>query len=162
PTLIVPAYRPELTRPEGLPERVGGFRVRGALRWDDGERVLLAEDPQLGRTVWVWLRAATEPPLASARRDVARAARPRWVASGVEGAWQWDAFLAPAGTPLPVVAGGGRRLSWTAARPLLEDLTDELTAAADGSLPASLTLPQVWVQPDGRVQLLDTPLATPG
>src|SRR5262249_11195260 len=51
------------------------------------------------------------------------------------------------------------RLAWADVRPLLEQLTDELsTAQADGSLPDVLSTDQVWVQPDGRVCLLDFPL----
>ena len=54
-------------------------------------------------------------------------------------------------------------LAWRETRNLLEDLASELAAAlADGTLPASLTVAQVWVQEDGRAQLADLPLtATP-
>ena len=42
---------------------------------------------------------------------------------------------------------------------LLEDLADELASAcSEGTLPAGLTVDQVWVQPDGRAILVD-PLA---
>jgi hypothetical protein len=79
----------------------------------------------------------------------------RWVTADTDDAWQWDAFLAPSGTPLPHLAGGKPRLGWGEARLILDDLTQELEAAcADGTLPKSLTVDQVWVQPDGRVQLL--------
>jgi hypothetical protein len=149
----------EVTQPEGMPARFGPFLVKGALRWTDRERTLLAEDPQLGRSVWLWVRPASEPPLDAARRDVSRATRIRWVACGTEGPWQWDAFLAPAGMPLPVLAAGQPRLGWAEARTILHDLAEELAAScADGTLPESLALHQVWVQPDGRVRLLGTPL----
>jgi hypothetical protein len=147
-------FRPETTQPEGIPERVGPFRVRGALRWAERERALLAEDAQLGRQVWLWLRPATEAPLEAKLRDVSRHTRVRWVGCGRDGDWQWDAFLAPSGAPLPAVG----RLSWADARPILEDLADELAAAcADGTLPPSLTPQQVWVEPDGHVRLLAVP-----
>src|SRR5207244_9642454 len=72
---------------------------------------------------------------------------------------RWDAFVAPAGGPLRQLVSPREPLAWADARPILEQTARELTAAqADGTLPAILTLDQVWVQPDGRVQLLDSPL----
>ncbi len=150
----------DVSRPEGLPARVGPFEVRGALRWGDRERTLVAEDAQLGRAVWLWLRPASEPPLDAARRDISRSTRVRWVACGTDGPWQYDALLAPAGMPLPVLAAGTPRLSWADVRPILDDLAEEMEAScAEGTLPRQLSPHQVWVQPDGRVQLLGTPLA---
>jgi hypothetical protein len=155
-------FRLAVTQPEGLPERVGAFRVQGALRWTEPERTLLAEDPQLGRQVWIRLRPGTEAPLDAARRDVSRSTRIRWVGCGKQADWQWDAFLAPAGMPLPALADGGR-LSWAETRPVLEDLAEELAAScADGTLPHCLTVHQVWVGPSGRTQLLGTPLTGQG
>ncbi|MFO0802763.1 MAG: hypothetical protein U0791_06520 [Gemmataceae bacterium] len=53
-------------------------------------------------------------------------------------------------------------LAWADARHLLEQLVDELLASqADGSLPARLSVEQVWVEPNGRLQLLDFPLPPP-
>jgi hypothetical protein len=156
-------FRLEVTQPDGLPEKLGGFRVRGALRWGERERALVAEDPGLGRGVWLWLRPASAPPLDAARREVSRGTRIRWVACGQDGDWQWDAFLAPAGIPLPALTAGGQRLSWADVRPILEDLAEELGAScADGTLPRCLTPAQVWVDPGGRVQLLGTPLTGDG
>jgi hypothetical protein len=57
-----------------------------------------------------------------------------------------------------------RRLeeSWPRALPLLEQLTDELaTASTEGTLPDTLSSDQVWVGPDGQLQLLDIPLRAP-
>jgi eukaryotic-like serine/threonine-protein kinase len=153
----------DVGHPEGMPMQMGPYRVRGALSWTDAERTLLAQDASLDRTVWIWLRPVSLPPLDAARRDINRATRIRWVAYGTDGPWQWDAFLAPAGMPLPVLAAGPSRLNWGDVRPLLEDLAEELAAScAEGTLPPSLTPDQVWVQPDGRVQLLGTPLTGAG
>src|SRR5262249_31126220 len=70
-----------------------------------------------------------------------------------------EVFVAPAGRPLADIASLERKLSWREARPILEQLAEELAAAqSDGTLPPTLSLDQVWVQPDGRVQLLDFPL----
>lgn len=152
------AFAVQFTHPDGLPERVGPFQVRGALAWTDSARTLLAEDPRLGRTVALWLRPASDPPLSATERGIDRATRVRWLTGGTDGGWQWDAFLAPAGMPLPVLASNTPRLGWAEVRVILEDLADELAASgADGTLPPVLTAEQVWVQPDGRVQLLPMP-----
>jgi hypothetical protein len=158
-TLSAETHEPELTRPVGLPEQVGSFRVRGALRWTDRQRLLLAEDPQLGRAIWLWLRPGGDPPLNAIERDVSRATRIRWVSCGVDGAWQWDAFVAPTGAPLPMLTADGRKRTWGEARPILEELLEELEAScAEGSLPAALAPEQVWMQRDGRIQLSAVPL----
>jgi len=139
----------------GLPERLGPFAIRGAFS-EGAERVLLGQDAALGRAVWIWVRPASESPLAPSRRDLGRAGRLRWLAGGHEGDLQWDAFLAPPGAPLSDLSASEGRLPWVDVRPLLEQLTDELVAACgDGTLPERLTVEQVWVQPSGNVQLLD-------
>jgi serine/threonine protein kinase len=146
--------------PAGLPDRVGSYDVLGAVRSDGPERVLLGEDPGLGRKVIIWLHpSATGAPVADGRRGLSRATRPRWLSGGRHDDQLWDAFLAPAGQPLPDVVSAGGRLTWAEARHLLAQLTEELTAAEqDATLPAALTAGQVWVQSDGRLQLLDVPV----
>jgi hypothetical protein len=143
---------------DDLPPRLGPFAVRGVLRRDGASAVLLGESASLGRRALLWLRPADEPPLAAARRDLARPTRLRWLAAGRDGDRQWDAFLAPGGCPLADWVAGAGRLSWADVRPVLAGLTAELIAAdEDGTLPAALTLDQVWVDNGGRVQLLDVP-----
>jgi eukaryotic-like serine/threonine-protein kinase len=144
---------------EGLPERVGPFRVLGQVSQTEHEQMLLAEDPQLARRVWIWLRHVEGPALTEAQRTVSRGTRSRWVAGGINDSRRWDAFLDVDGAPLPAVVARGGCLSWAQTRPILEDLAEELAAAcADGTLPARLTVDQVWIQPYGRVQLLVTDL----
>jgi hypothetical protein len=151
-----------VSHPASLPERVGSFRVLGAVRADGPDTVLLGEDPALGRKVFLWLRpSAAGTPLADGRRRLSRATRPRWLASGRSGDHLWDAFLAPAGQPLADVVATAGRLSWAEGRYLLRQLAEELSAAEeDMTLPFSLTLNQVWVESDGRLQLMDVPVAT--
>jgi hypothetical protein len=149
----------DLSRPAGLPERVGPFEVRGALRWDDAARVLWGEDPALGRTLLLRLRPREEEPLGAARRACARTTRLRWLASGVEDVWQWDAFPAPDGQPLTDLVSADGPLHWPQTRLLLEQLTEELAAAdGEGTLPQPLAVSAVWVRSDGGALLLDVPL----
>jgi uncharacterized RDD family membrane protein YckC len=150
-----------LFQQDNMPITLGPFAIRGAIRWDENAKVLLGQDRGLGRSVWICLRPATDAPLSAARRDISRHTRPRWLACGRHGDWQWDAFLTFNGGSLPRPS---RKLeeSWPRALPLLEQLTDELaTASAEGTLPDTLSADQVWIGPEGQVQLLDIPLNTP-
>jgi hypothetical protein len=146
------------SRPEGLPERIDQFTIKGAMRWTAQESMLLAEDTVLNRKVWLWLRPRSGAPLSETRRRIARPARLRWLDSGQAADRQWDAFLAaPAGWTLPNLLALMKQLSWAEARPLLEQLTEELVAASrDGTLPCALAVDRIWVQANGRVQLLET------
>jgi hypothetical protein len=152
-----------LLLPDGLPQRVGPYIVRGAFRCKEAEKLLLAHDPQLGRAIWIWLRPPSEPALGETHQAVNRATRVRWLACGMYERAQWDAFLAPSGCPLPGLVKQNGRLTWAEFRPLLEQLTDELVEAySDHSLPQSLSPQQVWLSPKGRVQLLETSYAAVG
>jgi uncharacterized RDD family membrane protein YckC len=142
----------------GMPARVGSFAVRGVVARAAQSQILLGHDPGLGRDVLIWLRPPGRP-LAAARREVNRPTRLRWVAGGRHDGADWDAFLAPTGRPLPDAVAESGPPTWSRVRPLLELLTEELVAAdGDGTLPATMAVGQVWVQPDGGVRLLDHPL----
>ncbi len=150
----------QLPQRNQFPERVGGFTIRGVLKWTAQDRILLGEDASLGRRVFLWLRPASEPPLEQARRDVDRRTRLRWLGCGRLGDWQWDALLAPLGCPLPELIHSEGPMSWLEVRTLLAELAAELAASMkDGTLPRAVTLVQVWVQPNGQAQLADTALA---
>jgi hypothetical protein len=143
-----------------LPRQIGPFAIRGALRWDGSERLLLGEDASLERLVWVRLRPPAGGPLPEGRRELARPTRLRWLAQGEWDGWHWDAFVAPAGEPLAAWVARRGPLPWSVMRSLLEQLADELqAAAADGTLPPVLSPDHVWAHAPGRVQLLDGPPA---
>jgi hypothetical protein len=145
--------------PLDLPAKIGPFEVTGALRWDDVCRLVLARDGALKRPVILWMRHATDDPLSEARRHCARPTRPRWLASGTHEGWRWDAFPAPEGRPLTEVITNAGSLPWADVRPMLQDLTDELVAAArDGNLPSELTVGQIWLRPGRSAILFDVPL----
>ncbi len=149
----------DLQQREGLPEKIGPYRIRGTLHQTREEKLLLADEENLHRPVWVWLRPASDPPLTESRRATSRTTRPRWMSCGIVAEGRWDAFLAPPGRPLTSLVAEGRRLSWGDFRGILEDLTEELRAeCADGTLPRKLTPSQIWVAPDGRALLLDAPV----
>jgi hypothetical protein len=147
----------------GVLREIGPFQVRGAVRWGPEQRVLLGEDSTLDRPVWILLRPRGASPPSPARRDLDRPGRPRWLNGGDQAEGRWDAYVAPLGCSLADLAGP-EGLPWHDARPILLDLAEELAAAcADGTLPESLAVDQVWIQPDGSAQLVDVlaPAASP-
>ena len=150
--------RVELSRPEGLPARVGPFLVRGALCWNDHLSILEGEDPALKRSVWIVRQPSTAPAWPAARHAVDRITRLRWIGGGVEEDGRWEALIAPSGRRLAECVSRRSPLPWREARPILHGLAEELDAAGEeGTLPEHLTLDQVWLRPDGQVLLLDVP-----
>lgn len=148
---------------DALPEAVGPYAVRGRVCVEpSGEQVWIGEDKALARTVLLWLKPnEAAPPLAAT--EVYRPTRLRKLGTGtLEWAGQsfgWTALVAPLGSPLAQAIDPKQPLPWADARFLLEQLVEELRAAeADGTVPDRLSLDQVWVEPNGRVQLLERSL----
>jgi hypothetical protein len=135
---------------------IGPFRVMGSLGTSSEATVLQARDEALHRLVWIVVRPDAIPSASPERAGVARSTRPRWLQGGEIGLSRWDAFEAVVGSPLSRAVSEAGNRDWERGRLVLLDLAEELAAAAaDGTLPASLTLDQVWLDRDGRVKLLD-------
>ena len=114
---------------------------------------ITARDPALRRLVWLRIRYA-EP--SSARRDVARPGRPRWLQSVQTPDATWDVFEAPPGVPLAALVRDGNGLPWESLRHWLHDLAAEIAAASkDATLPPQLSRDHVWITAEGRAILLD-------
>jgi hypothetical protein len=147
---------------QGLPERLGPYHLRGVAYCTSDEKVLVADDEILKRQVWIWMRPVDCPVLGAVRRETNRATRPRWLSCGNYEEMQWDAFAARAGYLLPDMIVKEGKLEWGDDRYLLEELTEELVESEkDGTLPGRLGVSQVWVQPNGGIQLLDFALDRP-
>jgi hypothetical protein len=153
-TLLPPTTEP-------LPTAIGGYGVRGRLTEEpNGEQVWLAEDRALGRTVLLWLRPWGSSPLG---HDPARLTRLRRLGTGNvawnNAAYDWTAYAAPLGGPLAEAIRPESPLPWAEARHLIEQLVEEYRAATqDDSVPPRLALDHIWVEKNGRVQVLDFPL----
>jgi hypothetical protein len=142
-----------------LEATIGPYRLLEVPNREEAEQILAAVDPTLDRPVWLWLRPTAALDLPGARRETTRPTRLRWLACGQYHRWKWDAFLAPRGASVAEIARQRGPLEWREVRSILEQIADELQEAKrDGTLPAALSLGQVWVQPDGQVQLLDVPV----
>lgn len=148
-----------------LPAGVGGFLVLGVLaEWPDGSAVWVAEDEALHRRILLWVRPAKLLPDGPPPSPV-RPGRLRVISSGEllwnDGAYGWVAFVAPTGAPLADVVTTDDPLTWADARLLLEQVVAELRdSEADGTTPARLGVDQLWVEPNGRVHLLEFPIAS--
>ncbi|MGL6074494.1 MAG: protein kinase domain-containing protein [Fimbriiglobus sp.] len=153
-----------------LPPVVGSFSITGKLcDLPDGGEVWSGDDRSLGRRILLrilppgisdneTLDFATETPRPTRLRTIAHGAYGVTTSDGNLERRAWLAYVAPAGAPLLDVVSPEEPLRWVDARPILEQLTDELVAqdAEDVYTPACLE--QVWVEPGGRLQLLDFPL----
>ncbi|QVL33604.1 protein kinase [Telmatocola sphagniphila] len=128
----------------------------------EGEWTVLGEDKMLGRNLLFHIQPKTNE-LNPQRRSLQRTARLRLLNSGELNqngkSYCWSAYIAPSGAPLSDIATTKHRLPWSETRLIVEQLVDELLEARkDGTLPSSLNLDQVWLQHDGRMQLLDFPV----
>jgi hypothetical protein len=135
--------------------QVGPYQIDETIATADGRRVVAGHDGTLGRRAWLVLRPLGSDPPGPRRCALDRLARPRWIGGGDLTDSRWDAFTAPAGRPLREAASRGG-LAWRDVLPILIQLSEELEAArGDGTFPESLSVDDVWVQHDGRVQLVD-------
>ncbi len=159
--VLVPVPQP-YSEPDDLPEMVGPYRIKGALHWNPQTGVLLGEERSLGREVLLWLRPASMPAVDPERRGLCRISRLRWLAAGTHGEQQYDAFLLPGGCTLHALVEQSGTLDWPAIGTVLDQLTKELVLACEEhTVPASVCPRQVWLQSNGRILLLDPPLAFP-
>jgi eukaryotic-like serine/threonine-protein kinase len=136
----------------------GPYRTVGTLGNSGRLTVLDARDELLARAVWIQ-RGPREAAMSPARRMVVRPSRLHWLQGGEMADEHWDAFEAVAGAPLTEVAWEASATNWRERRHGLLALCEELVAAvADGTLPTTLALSQIWIGRGGRLKLLDAPL----
>ena len=149
-----------------LPDALGGFTIKGKIcEIGDGGEVWIGEDKSLGRRVVL----RVEPPGIGDDslfdEPIVRPTRLRSVGHGTMiwggGERAWIAYVAPAGHPLSDVVSPAQPLSWAEALPILEQLAGELNdGREDGTSPDVLSPEQIWVEPGGRLQLVDFPMPT--
>jgi eukaryotic-like serine/threonine-protein kinase len=152
--------------PPPLPAKVGMFTVQGKLcDVDDGGEIWLGEDPSLGRRVLMRIEPAGTGDDSLYDEPIVRPTRLRSVGHGTV-AWKgaeraWVAYVAPTGAPLTDIVTADKPLSWSDSDKILDQLLVELIEGEQSfTNPPSLTVEQIWVEPNGRVQLLDFPIPT--
>ena len=153
PVLLPPLEAPPAT---GEMPQIGPYHVLGELGRSGEAPLLLGYDARLLRKVWLRRVAHGTPPLALALCHLARPGRLRWLNGKRLGDDCWDAYEASSGQPLLNLVSTNQ--DWEKVRFWLLDLFGELKAGEkDGTLPAFLSLEQVWIGADGRAKLLDFP-----
>jgi uncharacterized RDD family membrane protein YckC len=155
-----------LPRPEMVPTTIGPYSVKGAILTVEGNWILRGEDAVLSRGILIRLLPRSQVARQKDRDKLIRPTRLRFIHHGeieIQGAdWIWEAYVEPNAAPLWELVRSGRQLSWRETRYLLEQLSNELAnGQKDGTMPPSLSLEQVWIQSDGRLQLLDFPIPRP-
>lgn len=142
--------------PDAAGERIGPFIVlarHGALAE--------AWDASLKRMVWLQQRQPGSTPLRPRRQNLDRPARLRWFQSIEREGEHWEAFEAPPGQPLAVLAC--RNQPWSRVRRWLSDLALEFTASARrGERLEMAGFNRVWITAQGRAIWLDFPLPAGG
>jgi hypothetical protein len=135
--------------------RFGPYQVLGELGRADESAFFLGYDARLFRKVWIRQLPPDAADVPGALRELSRRGRLRWLGGKRGEGSNWDAYEALTGQPLVTML---HQQPWKRVRFWLADLAEELqAAAADRTLPASLTLEQVWITEDGRAKLLDFP-----
>jgi len=140
--------------------RVGPYDVVGIAGLMESGTMLDAFDPALKRNVWIHMLQPGTPAVGSARADLGRAGRLRWMNGRRAGDEAWDAYEAPGGEPLLQACAAPQ--PWRAVQHWIADLARELSAAAaDGSTPA-LAPDRVWITRGSQARLLDIRAPGPG
>lgn len=153
----VPVVQPSLNTIEVL--KFGPYQTRELMGESQFGKVFLGHDEPLNRDVWIVVRENGNE-LSSERINLARGARQRWLEGGFHpDGKRWDAFEAIHGVPIQTFVGIQNKADWSLFGQIMLDIVDELQKAlGDGTLPESVSLPQIWLDQDGHAKLLDKQL----
>ncbi len=155
----VPVVQPRLNTIDVL--KFGPYETRELMGESRLGKVFLGHDEPLNRDVWIVV-CEKGCELSSERINLARGTRQRWLEGGTDSTGKrWDAFEAIQGVPIQTFVGIRNRADWSLFGQLMLEIVDELQQAqSDGTLPESLSLPQIWLDQDGHAKLLDNQLVS--
>ena len=149
----------ELERGSVAANSIEPFRVIGELGTDDQQenRVLIGEDPELDRKVWIYETSNPEPPMT---RAAIRPTRQRLIASrnntGGSGKKHYFIVESTDGMPLMQYIESANPVQWTTLRPVIADLASELDLAeSEGSLPLPFSADNIWLDKSGQLKLVE-------
>ena len=158
----VPVVKPKLNTIDI--QKFGPYATRDLMGEAKAGKVYLGRDDSLNRDVWIVERKNGKEP-SRKRINLARVSRQRWLEGGFDGGSdeksnvRWDAFEAINGVPIQSFVGINQCADWTHYGQVMRETVAELRAAiADGTLPQTLSLTQVWLDQDGHAKLLDKQL----
>ncbi len=142
----------------GIPARLGRFEIRGRIATEDSSKWLSAHDSTIERDVWIQLSPAAFPPPNESREKCVRRTRMRFLESGIQGDWRWDAYVAPDGAPMALWFDYRNPMPWPVTQKVLQDTTDEL-AFIDSSQNATPTqMARWWLTSTGKLTLAEAPV----
>ncbi len=139
------------------PNAIEPFRILGYLGSAGKERILVGEDPELDRKVWIYETENPAPPLT---RASIRPTRQRIIASrsdeSSDPARHWFVAESIEGMPLLELIESVNKSQWTTFRPLLRELAAELEdACEENSLPENFRADNVWLDQSGQLKLVE-------
>ncbi len=127
------------------------LEIRGIIS-ESQPKIFLAKDNQLDRFVWLVDRPRSQ--LLESRVLINRPHRQRILEYNLPE--NWSCLEAITGSPLVDVFEKVRRISWQAARLVLEELCDELIATlAEQSMPDDFSVENIWLDEEGNIKLVD-------
>lgn len=134
--------------------KLGPYHILTEIEKNNEATWLLAYDTRLLRKTWVKSLEPGASPIDPRQKKLSRVGRLRWITGRRSENENWDIFEAPSGDALVNLLD--RAHPWSHVRYWLLDLAEEMAAAQEeGTLPAKLSLDQVWITADGRAKLLD-------
>ena len=153
----VPTVQP-IEKDLGL-TKFGPYESRQMMGESRFGKVFHGHDEPLKRDVWVVQRESGSEPKME-RINLARVTRQRWLEGGfLDDGKRWDAFETIDGIPIQMLVGIKNLTDWSQYRQLMLEIVEEVREAIDdGTLPETLTLPQVWMDKEGHARLLDRQL----
>lgn len=153
-----------------VPKQLGRFSIDSQIRTREssfGTRWFTGQDPQLERTVWLACFSDQTIEYEQIQNQKPKSLRLRFVEEGTEADFRWFAFVAPDGIPLTQCESQAIQFPWPITRSILGDVaaigsageSPKNLALADGQadkqMPLRLDVNRTWVDPAGRLCMVD-------
>ena len=143
-----------------IPTQLGRFEILGQIPTIDGSQWLSAHDSTIERSVWIQLSPATCPPPSESREKCIRRTRMRFLETGIQDAWRWDAYVAPDGAPISLWFDYRNPMPWHVTQKVMLDAMDELQAGNSSDSPAANAIARWWLTSTGKFTLSEAAVST--
>lgn len=143
-----------------IPAQLSRFEILGQIPTTDGSQWLSAHDCTIERSVWIQLSPATCPPPSESREKCIRRTRMRFLETGIQDTWRWDAYVAPDGAPISLWFDYRNPMPWHVTQKVMMDAMDELQASNSNDSPASNAIARWWLTSTGKFTLSEAAVST--
>ena len=148
-----------------MPEKISESKEFGSYqkvgRFNSAEQpfsIAMGHDEELDRNVWIFEGDGAIGRCKGDRKSVKRPCRLRILSEDSEHG-NWHVTEAVNGTPMIDLWRHRKRCDWHSVRHNFMELANELgQAITDETLPAELSISQVWIDQTGRIKLVDRPV----